>query len=133
MAKKQVKVTDTIAAKPKRNRSTKPSPDAMVEVLPKREPVTRRAPSRVELEDLPHLAEQICGWSPRITIYLHDPAELKKYMGDRHFSAQNPIVPQYTIGQYNLREVGAWKEERDPRSAEVPSDKRIVEVTLKRN
>ncbi len=123
MTKKQIQTT-------KRKRPVKATSDGMVDVVPKREVATRRVPKEVELEDLPRLAELICGWSPRITLYLNDPSELKKYMTGRHFSAQNPIVPQYTIGQYNLREVGAWKEETNPRSGEIPSDKRIVEVTL---
>jgi hypothetical protein len=114
----------------RRKPMTEATPDGMVPVQPKREIITRKVPKEVDFEDLPSLAEKICGWSARITLYVIDQAELRRLMGGKHFSAQNPIVPQYTIGQYNLREVGAWKEETHPRSGEVPSDKRIVEVTL---
>lgn len=129
MVKKQVKATRTRRKQPIRQPQSET--DGMVEVVLKPDPVVRRAPKEVSQDDLPYLAEKICGWSPRITVYCFSEAELRKYTTAKHFSPQNPMVPQYTIGQYNLREVGAWKEEINPRSGEPPSDKRIVEVSKK--
>jgi hypothetical protein len=93
-------------------------------------PVTKAvtAPKRLALDALPSAAEAVTGWSARITrYYVEGSADLRKILIDANFSRQTPRNERFTVGGYELREVGAYDPppvSRDERSSTL----RIVEV-----